>query len=266
MMRWVDCVVEALQALGGQADYHSLYKYIEDNPRRILTKEWQATVRQTIERHSSDSKNYEQPNEDLFYAPLGLGKGVWALRSESTIRRRGIDGGGRLRGVKEDKNQYDFAVGIGTTYVYANEEVKTTASVPFSIDPNELDRSLRAHAKAQNALARELQARHIKPLSPNRSSGSPEPDFDIAWLVSGNLWVAEVKSLHPTNEVHQLRLGLGQILDFQHAILSQHTRVSFERLQPVLLVDIAPSKTRWVELCQQQGVILTWPHEWQGLF
>jgi carbon-monoxide dehydrogenase large subunit len=46
-----------------------------------------------------------------------------------------------------------------------------------------------------------------------------------AFSVAGDAWrdcyVAEVKSLTNANEEHQLRLGLGQVLRYQHALLSR---------------------------------------------
>lgn len=76
-MKWIDIIVEAFQALNGSASLQDLYTYIEKNPKRKLTKSYQATIRKEIETHSSESKNYNKNNPDLF---ANVGHGKWKLR------------------------------------------------------------------------------------------------------------------------------------------------------------------------------------------
>jgi hypothetical protein len=80
--RWVDDVVKALQDLGGKATLSSVYDAVERirrDSRRSIPRTLDATVRRTLEDHSSDSHNY-QGRADLFFMPEGKGSGVWALR------------------------------------------------------------------------------------------------------------------------------------------------------------------------------------------
>lgn len=82
-IRWVDDIREALLILGGEASLFEIYKTVERIRReagRSLTKTWEATVRRTLEDHSSDSQNYRAA--DLFYMPHGKGAGIWALRKK----------------------------------------------------------------------------------------------------------------------------------------------------------------------------------------
>ena len=77
-MRWVDDIVTALTRLDGQASLDEIYrttKAIRQGAGRSLTRQWQATVRRTLEDHSSDSANYRA--ENLFRI---VGRGIWALR------------------------------------------------------------------------------------------------------------------------------------------------------------------------------------------
>jgi hypothetical protein len=78
--KWSEAIVEAFEALGGEAHYSDLYDYIKNHPPRSLTKAWQATVRREIENSSTDSENYVKGRPDLFYS-VGLGSGTWGLRS-----------------------------------------------------------------------------------------------------------------------------------------------------------------------------------------
>jgi Apea-like HEPN len=73
---WKDEIVDALQALGGQAPLSSIYDHIENNTHRKLAETWQATVRYTLQIHSSDTESYKG-GEDIFQR---LDKGYWGLR------------------------------------------------------------------------------------------------------------------------------------------------------------------------------------------
>jgi hypothetical protein len=132
-------------------------------------------------------------------------------------------------------------------------------SAPLFSDPlstNEVDRSLAAHAKVQNGLHGVLEQNHIKSWSPERD----EPDYDLAWVRGKTYFVAEVKSLSEKNEAKQLRLGLGQVLDYQDALRGSHPSV-----RAILAVERAPRDSRWIGLCERHGVTLVWPEIFSSL-
>lgn len=79
-IRWVDDVFEAIRRLGGSATLHSIYKEVEmirRNAGRSVPKSLDATIRRTLEDHSSDSANYR--GTDLF---ANVGRGEWAIRRD----------------------------------------------------------------------------------------------------------------------------------------------------------------------------------------
>ncbi|MCZ4256749.1 cupin domain-containing protein [Sulfitobacter sp. G21635-S1] len=76
-MQWKDEILLAMRRLGGAARYDELYLLIEKTTFRELTKEWKATVRRTIEDHSSDSLNHRAA--DIFEH---LDRGFWGIRGE----------------------------------------------------------------------------------------------------------------------------------------------------------------------------------------
>jgi hypothetical protein len=141
-------------------------------------------------------------------------------------------------------------------YRAANETPATAPRVPFSVDPNEVDRALAAHAATQNALADWLGGQGLMPLSPPGGWA----DFDLAWERGARLWVAEVKSLTDANEARQLRLGLGQVLHYQALLEAEGWEVV-----PVLVIPRAPNEGRWVALCRRHGVRLVWPGVFETL-
>jgi len=73
-------------------------------------------------------------------------------------------------------------------------------------------------------------------------------------------FVAEVKSLTESNEEHQLRLGLGQVLRYQHALLDR-----FHLVHAVLVVEREPGDSAWKRLCRSHDVRLLWPPDFTGL-
>lgn len=85
-MTWLERIVEAYEALGGQSDYSTLYKEVGRRGGRALTSAEEAGVRKEIERHSSDSLNWKPGTPDLFYSVNGIGSGVWGLRRHKTVK------------------------------------------------------------------------------------------------------------------------------------------------------------------------------------
>ena len=120
-------------------------------------------------------------------------------------------------------------------------------------DPSERDRSTQVHRSLENWLIARLRERGVEPMDP-----AGEPFFDLAWKVkTSGLTVCEVKSTS-NSEVHQLRLGLGQILQYA-AVLE---RSSFDPIVPCLLVEAEPRDATWTQICSRHGVVLFWPALW----
>jgi hypothetical protein len=74
---WKEIVYEALTTLGGVADLQTIYHEIHRVKVGTLSKQWQATVRNTLETYSKDSFNFK--GEDIFWSVEGKHKGVWGL-------------------------------------------------------------------------------------------------------------------------------------------------------------------------------------------
>jgi hypothetical protein len=76
----------------------------------------------------------------------------------------------------------------------------------------------------------------------------------VAWEDDNAIWVAEVKSLTPTNEKDQLRYALGQVLQYRH-LLDGGTKP----VRAVIATEIPPVDDGCVDTCGEQGVALVWP-------
>jgi hypothetical protein len=123
-------------------------------------------------------------------------------------------------------------------------------SIPFQVDPDEVDGGRFAHEDVRGRLAEAVRAVGLQPLD-----ADGEPAYDLAWMQRGRAVVAEMKSVVPENEERQLRLGLGQVLRYRHQL---QRRFPFE-VVPVLVVEAEPSDPSWIELCSSVGVRLVWP-------
>jgi hypothetical protein len=142
------------------------------------------------------------------------------------------------------------AADVGVTYVPADESAAVAERDPFVTDPDVVERGTRSHARLQNQLAAEVVSAGLVPLSP----AADDALFDLAWRDGEDLHVAEVKSTTATNEEHQLRLGLGQLLRYRHALSADGTTV-----HATLYVERQPADPQWCELCQSLGITLRWP-------
>jgi len=137
----------------------------------------------------------------------------------------------------------------GLAYVRADESITSEAREPFAVDPDTVDRGLRAHRALQNELAYFAKSSGFEPERP----ASTTPNFDVGWWAGNTFVVVEVKSLSATNEVSQMRLGVGQILDYAH-----HYQTRGQAVRPVLAVEREPD-SRWIDLCNRHGINVVWP-------
>lgn len=141
-------------------------------------------------------------------------------------------------------------VPVGTVYRVEDEGATLAPAAPSAPDPALMGETLSKHRQLQNGLAQQVRDRGLQPLSPLPT----DPAFDLAWRDDGTLTVAEVKSLRLENESHQLRAGLGQLLDYVDQLSARAQQV-----RGVLWVERAPSEDRWLGICERAGVILAWP-------
>jgi hypothetical protein len=142
-------------------------------------------------------------------------------------------------------------------------------SLVFETDPDKVDRGTAAHKDTQDALAGALRDAGLKPRSPKAG----DPAFDIAWRdddAEGTAFICEVKSLTDENETGQIRLAIGQVLDYVHTLDSLRRAQSLpphwkdvRAVRAVVAVERRPAEdARWTGLCEEHGIILTWPEKY----
>lgn len=141
-------------------------------------------------------------------------------------------------------------VPVGTEYRVEDESTTLAPAVPRAPDLALMGETLSKHRRLQNGLAQQVRDRGLEPLSPMPT----DPAFDLAWRDDDILTVTEVKSLRLENESHQLRTGLGQLLDYVDQLSARARQV-----RGVLWVERAPSEDRWLGICERAGVVLAWP-------
>jgi len=77
---WKDEARKALENLGGEASLKEIYKEVEKTSTKKITRTYQASIREALERNSSDSKVFNG-KEDIFYSK-GIGSGIWGIRKK----------------------------------------------------------------------------------------------------------------------------------------------------------------------------------------
>lgn len=130
-------------------------------------------------------------------------------------------------------------------------------STVFVRDNSALERSLKGHAQTQKSLADYARGHGFIP----RKRQSGDPDFDLAWTDGGEIVVVEVKSLSGANTSSQMRVGIGQVLEYRLRLALSQSRA----VRAVLAVENDPGDM-WHEICRSADVLLSWPPKWPRLF
>jgi len=74
--------------------------------------------------------------------------------------------------------------------------------------------------------------------------------------------LAEIKTLSNTSgEAKQIRLGIGQLLDYQHRLALAGADV-----EAALVLDREPADSHWTDLCAEHGIRLSWREILHELF
>ena len=85
---WVDDLVEAFLAQGGEADLADVYDYIKAHTGRASGPSWLQNTRQRIYENSSDTNQFR--GEDIFYSVGGLRSGRWGIRRKWLIDNKKV--------------------------------------------------------------------------------------------------------------------------------------------------------------------------------
>jgi predicted RNA-binding protein with PUA-like domain len=140
---------------------------------------------------------------------------------------------------------------VGRPFRRRDEDIDVTSRESVTArDPDAAGRGLRAHNQLQNRLNDLVGAAGYTPIE---SEPPIDPAFDLAWFMGETLFMVEVKSCTPDNQTHQLRLGIGQVLDYEDTLLARGYTV-----QPVLYLEQEPADPRWSGLAQRHGIQLIW--------
>lgn len=127
----------------------------------------------------------------------------------------------------------------------------------LSLDLDHLDRGTRTHEATIAALIEHLAHQQVEVRGHARNA----PRFDAGWSRDDDIFIAEVKSLTGASEDQQIRLGIGQVLDYTHQL--QLGRAD-SRVCPVLALEKWPTEPRWTSLTEASGILLTWAPGFAG--
>lgn len=161
------------------------------------------------------------------------------------------------RAVVEARGSADGALPRGRLRAYQSPHIGEGSATrdPFLTDPNLLDRATRRHMEIQLALEQRVRQHGY-----SLTGGAESADIDLGWLVGDHLVIAEVKTTTQANKSKQLRLGLGQLIDYVDTLTAEVVSAS-----GVLVTDRRPPP-RWVSLCAAHGIRCAWSPGFSGAF
>ena len=220
------------------------YEVLEIDPmREVLESEGQATEKGLGHALHICRGHFKTFTEEAPLFGRVTGTFWWADQVRGKAEHGRIEKDYSVRAVDEERAE------LGQEYRAADEIPNLADREHSGSDPDAAGRGLGAHNQAQNQLAAAVEAAGLRPRSPT----SDEPRYDLAWAKQGHLFVAEVKSITERNEERQLRLALGQVVRYRHQLGGA------EHVQAVIALEREPFDGTWLDLCNEQGVILCWP-------
>ncbi|RKN22604.1 hypothetical protein D7147_08140 [Micromonospora musae] len=129
---------------------------------------------------------------------------------------------------------------------YAGPAVPADLPAQRSFDAAAYRAGVSEHDRLCRALINHLTAEGVRV-----GAGLHGVPVDLAWRdADGRQFIAEVKSLVGDNEIEQLRLGLGQVLEYRHRLAARGVVAT-----PVLFVSRCTDRS-WPAICRDNGVIL----------
>jgi hypothetical protein len=126
----------------------------------------------------------------------------------------------------------------------------------LKVDWDQIDAATAAHEETIRALIAHLRQDDVEVRGPWRGG----PRFDAGWTRGRTVYIAEVKSLLGAHQDQQIRLGLGQLLDYEYRIPK-----ALGHVVPVLVLERRPASDHWAGLCASHGARLTWAPDFLGL-
>ena len=124
----------------------------------------------------------------------------------------------------------------------------------IAVDLDAQERRTATHRQLVNGLADWVAETGRLPLSPVQRDCL----FDVGWSVGATFHVAKIKTITDGNESQQMRLGLGQLLDYRHTLLKDRNRVVAH-----LVLSCEPSDDHMVEVCNAHRVRVSWPPDFE---
>ncbi|MDO9409696.1 hypothetical protein [Patulibacter sp.] len=137
---------------------------------------------------------------------------------------------------------------------FAGQKLITLSGASSASNPEVVGDTLNKHRTTLLALAKAAQAKNYDPVEPKK----PAPNYDIKWNDGTHVWIAEVKGITAQNETTQLRLALGELLEFLHRqkTLNLKYGINVPFKGAIVTSDVPSVADRWRDVCTAYGIVL----------
>lgn len=225
-----DDVLEAMGRLGGEAERAEIIR------EAMVVGQWTAEELAVVSRVRQAARRFHLPTmADHVITTL-------AQRGEIVSPRFGR---WRLAG----EHTFDGLVRFGVRYRRATREEREPRGIAdLQRDLDELERRTALHMDLQDRLADALAALGMLARSP----GPTEPQYDLAFESGEDVSIAEIKTLAGAHHAQQIRLGLGQVVEYRHRMSE---RLGIE-VHALLMLDRVPDNGDWAAILESVGVTL----------
>jgi len=205
------------------------------------------------------SPNYKWGNVGIKLAEVASrrreGQRIWVINEPEFDRLRSYKG---LTVNESRAAESGVTTDVGVAWRQPAKSAGNGISKTIEVDLTARDRATRRHHLLVRRLGRVLEKSGLHPLDPV----TKDCWYDLAWERSKSVWVAEAKTLSNLNEVQQIRLGIGQLLDYRTRLRLRHPT---KTIRMILVVSRRPVSDHLIDVCDEVQVEVVWPDVFASL-
>tara|TARA_Y100000992_G_C21227583_1_gene473730 strand:- start:85 stop:1209 length:1125 start_codon:yes stop_codon:yes gene_type:complete len=187
---------------------------------------------------------------DELFKKAGPRLDVSRILSPENISSEEIEGilGSKSIDSYEESNEFQ-----SNNYKYPSLKGSENSSIFAKSGAKKRNQSFNNHKEMESVLAKILNENGYEPKQ------SPNPKTDIHWKTNEGIRVIEVKSVR--QELHQIRQGIGQLIEYSYQIRSKGYQID----KCFLCLTSEPKRKIWEDILKSVGIILITPQNLEDI-